>query len=187
MIIVKFSLGSWGFVWTGGLGLLKLVLLTQHLRTSPLFVCNPSLQQYAASGVISICFFQPWKVVTQVRIENDSGSEWRPETESQVCKTPSLVSISQKETETCIALSPGLSLISSGPRLDHVILFQILAASALYNAVCTPCNVLWLLVSISGGIRRRRNESRNNQYFTIFTHPGCYLPLSPLSSQNTLA
>ena len=82
--------------------------------------------------------------------------------------------------------APGLSLISSGPRLDHVILFQILAASGLYNAVCTPCNVLWLLVSISGGIRRRRNESRNNQYFTIFTHPGCYLSLS-LSSQNTLA
>ena len=92
-------------------------------------------------------------------IELYSGFEWRPETESQVCK--SLVSISQKETETC------LGQISPGPRLDHVklLLFQINTNKMLFALL-----VMFSPLSISGGTRPApRNESRNNQYFTIFT------------------
>ena len=113
-----------------------------------------------------------------MRIENDSGFEWR--SKSQVCKSPSLVSISQKETETCIALSPGLRPESDqrGPtpgscyiisdtntkRADYKMLFALLV---MFSG--SSCQ------SVGAHGPGRRNESRNNQYFTIFTHPGCYL------------
>ena len=112
-----------------------------------------------------------------------SGFEWRPETESQVCKSPSLVSISQKETETCIGVCvsrPGSDQLGPTPWSCNIIIsdtnkqpgeYKMLFALLVMFSVSSP-------LSISGGTRRREmsHEIINILRFSL-TYIHCYLSL----------